>query len=404
MKIILCHNFYRQPGGEDRVLADEEALLRDYGHEVIRFSRNSGDIRGEGNLRLAVGTIWNRTAAAELRELAEREKADIVHFHNIVPLISPAAYYAARQAGAAVVQTLHNYRLMCPAATLCRENRPCRKCVNKIFPWPAIRYKCYRGSLGGSIALASMLTVHRACGTWTRAVDRYIALTQGARQRFIDGGLPAGRVVVKPNFVYPDPGPGTGAGRYAVFVGRLSHEKGIDTLLQAWPLVSSPLRLRIVGDGPLRDRVCAAAQLDDRIEWMGWKDPAEVLDLVGNAGCLIMPSVWVEGFPRSLVEAMAKGTPMIVSRLGAMAELVEDRRTGLHFEAGNASDLAGTVERFFSNITNIGAMRSNVRGEFEVHYTAEANYHSLCSIYEDAIGTHATPGSRRAPNSCCSVE
>src|SRR5581483_9761958 len=194
----------------------------------------------------AARTVWSRPAYRVLRELLRAHRPAVAHFHNTFPLISPAAYYACRAERVPVVQTLHNFRLLCPNALFFRDGRVCEDCLGKAVPWPGVAHKCYRGSRSASAAVCTMLTVHRALGTWHTAVDRFIALTDASRRKFVAGGLPADKIAVKANFVDPDPGPGTGAGGYGVFVGRLSAEKGVGTLLKAWQQLGRDVPLKIV--------------------------------------------------------------------------------------------------------------------------------------------------------------
>jgi glycosyltransferase involved in cell wall biosynthesis len=384
VKVLVVHNYYQQPGGEDRCLDAEVAMLRANGHEVVQYCADNDAVDGMGRLNLLARTVWSRPAYRDLRDLIRAERPAVAHFHNTFPLISPAAYYAARKEGVPVVQTLHNFRLLCPNALFFRDGRVCEDCLGKAVPWPGIVHGCYRGSRSTSAAVAAMVTTHRALGTWQDAVDVYIALTEASRGKFVAGGLPAAKLVVKPNFLDVDPGPGDGRGGYAVYVGRLSAEKGIGTLLEAWRTLDFPLR--IVGDGPLAGPVAEAAAKNPAIQWLKSRPPEEVLDLIGGAAVLLLPSECYENFPRVAVEAFAKGTPVIASRLGAMAEIVADGRTGWHFEAGNAEDLSAVVGRVWPPATRRGLneFRKAARAEFEENYTAEANYRALAAIYERA--------------------
>ena len=233
MKCLLVHNHYQCAGGEDSVFEDEAALLEDRGHEVVRYTVHNDSIRDGSRWKVAKNTVWNRRVHAELKALMLREKPDVMHCTNTFPLISPAAYYAARAAGVPVVQSLHNYRIMCAGSLLMRDGAVCEKCVGRSIGLPGVIHGCYRGSRAGSAVVAALQSVHWALGTWTRMVDAYIVLNEFAREKFIAGGLPADKLYVKPNFVHPDPQLGTGRGGYAIFVGRLSQEKGISTLLAA---------------------------------------------------------------------------------------------------------------------------------------------------------------------------
>lgn len=345
------------------------------------------DVRGMNRPTLLGATIWNSAASARLGQAIRAHRADVVHFHNTFPLMSPAAYYAARREGAAVVQTLHNYRLLCPGANFYREGKICEDCLGKSVPLPALRHKCYRDSFTATTATAGMLTFHRMIGTWQNAVDAYITPTQFAREKFVAGGLPQEKIFVKPNFVHPDPGVGAGSGdgKYAVFVARLSYEKGLDTLLAAWAMLKNEVPLKIVGDGPLADDVRRAVAKNPSIEWLGRRSLDEVYDLIGAASMLIFPSNCYETFGRVAVEAYAKGTPVVASDHGAPADVVEDGRTGLRFKPGDAADLAAKVRQLCADPARLADMRRNARAEYESKYTGERNHEMLMSIYARAL-------------------
>ncbi len=382
MKILVAHNFYQQAGGEDQVFADEIALLESRGHTVIRHTVHNDNVNKLTRLTLAGRTIWNQSECADLQSIISREKVDIAHFHNTFPLMSPAVYSAAKNAGAAVVKTLHNYRLICPTATCFRDGHVCDDCVGRTVPWPAILHRCYRNDRGASAVAAAMLAVHHMRGTYKHDVDRYIALTEFARAKLIEGGLPSDKLTVKPNFVSPDPGIGTGAGGFALFVGRLSETKGVLTLLNAWNLLKAPITLKIAGDGDLAEPVRAAAAGDPRIQWLGRQPAAEIYRLMGEAAALVFPSLWYEGLPKTILESFAKGTPVIASRLGSMIHLIKDGQTGDHFNPGDPTDLAATMARIFADPTKLHSMRATARSEYELQYTAEANYRMLMDVYE----------------------
>jgi glycosyltransferase involved in cell wall biosynthesis len=396
MKIIVAHNFYQQAGGEDQVFEAEINLLKRFGHEVHTFIRRNDQVEAMGKLRALAATVWNRESYRAMRELVEQTGASIVHFHNTLPLISPAAYQGAHDGGAAVVQTLHNFRLICPNALLYREGAACEKCVGKSIAWPGVVHKCYRGSASASAAVAAMTAVHRAVGTYEKRVDAYIALSSSAKQKLIAGGLPAERILLKPNFVDPDPGRGPSNGGYASFVGRLSQEKGLETLLAAWDLLDGKVPLKIVGDGPLAPLVKAAVERHSNIEWLGKRGLDEVYNVIGNAAVHIFPSRCYETFGRVAVEAFAKGVPVIASRHGSMADLVDHGRTGMLFEPGNGAELADRVKDMLADETKRLMMCDAGRAEYEARYTGDANHVMLMNVYSKARQTFAG-SENRAP-------
>jgi glycosyltransferase involved in cell wall biosynthesis len=385
MKVLAVHNRYQQPGGEDQVFLAEAALLERYGHQVVRYSTHNDRVAEMKRLALAGAALWNHSTYRELRTIIHRERPHVAHFHNTFPLISPAGYYAARAEGVPVVQTLHNYRLLCPNALFFRDGRVCEDCMGKAIPWPGVVHKCYRGSRAASGVVAAMLAAHRALRTWTEMVDVYVALTEFARCKFIEGGLPTGKLAVKPNFVLPDPGPGRSGEGHALFVGRLSPEKGVATLLAAWEHLRGRVPLKIVGDGPLRGQVVEATSRHPQMRYLGYRPAEEVQALMKEASVLIFPSEWYEGFGRVVAEAFATATPVIAADLGAIGELVDHGRLGLRFSAGDPEDLAAQVEWFLSHPEKHAWMRRQARAEFEAKYTAERNYESLMQIYQSAL-------------------
>lgn len=388
MNILAIHNFYTQGSGEDAVFSAEKALLQERGHGIVEFVRHNAEIYAMSYLGASVSTLWSRDSMQALRRLIQTARPDVAHFHNTFLLISPASYYACNEYGIPVIQTLHNYRLLCPNALLFRNGRVCEECLGKFVPWPGVLHRCYRHSRAATAVVAAMLAVHRLLRTWERTVDVFIALTEFARQKFIQGGLPAARIVVKPNFIHPDPGPGPHDGGYALFVGRLSSEKGIRTLLAAWEQLGSGVPLKIVGDGPLASEVARACESSRKIEWLGRVSASVALSLMGGALLVILPSECYENFPRVIVEAYAKGTPVIASNLGALAELVEDGRTGLRFRPGDPRDLAAKIEWAWTHPHELAQMGREARREYEEKYTAERNYEQLMAVYQLAQRFH----------------
>lgn len=382
MNILTIHNAYQIRGGEDESREAEERLLREMGHYVEGYEENNDRINGLSSMHMAMRTVWSVESYNKVRQILATRPYDLVHVQNFFPLISPSVYYAAKSAGVPVVQTIRNYRLLCPNALFFRDGQVCEDCLGKFVPLPGIMHGCYRNSIAASSATATMLTTHRSLGTWTKMVDLYIALTEFARQKLIQGGLPADKIVVKPNFVHPDPGVGSGNGNYALYVGRLSVEKGLDTLLAAWEKLGNRIPLKIVGEGPLADQVIAATERLPQVEWLGRRSIAEVHALMGNATVLIFPSKWYETFGRVAVEAFAKGTPVIAANIGAIAELVQHGYTGLHFRPGDSADLAAKVEWLLARPAVLAQMRQQARAEFEAKYTAKQNYRRIMEIYE----------------------
>jgi glycosyltransferase involved in cell wall biosynthesis len=384
MRILSIHNSYQIRGGEDESRELEERLLQEHGHHVSIYEESNDQVAQLNALQLVSKTVWSAQSYQTVKQHLQNDPYNLIHVQNFFPLISPSVYYAAKAAKVPVVQTLRNYRLLCPNALFFRDGQVCEDCLGKAIPYPGVVNRCYRENLAASAGVATMLTIHRSMKTWTNLVDVYITLTEFARQKFIEGGFPADKIVVKPNFVHPDPQIGSGTGGFALYVGRLSVEKGIDTLLSAWEKLDTPFPLKIVGDGPLADQVIAATQRLPHIQWLGRRTMPEVHELMGQAMMLIFPSKWYETFGRVAVESFAKGTPVIAAQIGAIAELVESGHTGLLFRPGDANDLARQVQWALAHPQAFTAMRQATRAEFLAKYTAQANYQRLMEIYQIA--------------------
>lgn len=388
MKVLVAHNYYRQSGGEDEVFLRETELLRSAGHEVLEYTGHNREILENGlwsKVQLAARTFWSADTVAGLRSLLRREKPDLAHFHNTFPLISPAAYYACRREGVAVVQSLHNSRLICPAATLYRDGSACDDCQGKMVPWSGVIHACYHNSHLQTAVVAGMLAGHRVLGTWQEQVDAYIAFTEFFRQKFIDAGLPREKIFVKPHFLGTDPGMKQEMGSYALFLGRFAPQKGIPTLLKAWRSLGH-VPLRVAGAGPMEREVEQFTGEHPGVCALPYLSRKESIDFIKKARFLVCPSEgYGETFGLVAIEAFACGTPVIASRTGAMAEIVGDHKTGLHFTPGDPDDLAAKVKWAWAHPNEMDEMGTAARAEYKAKYTAENNYEALLEIYRRAL-------------------
>ena len=379
MNILFVHNAYQHFGGEDAVVASEIALLRARGHVVELYQRHNDELHALSPATAALSALWSRRSAHELTTLCDALQPDLIHVHNTFPLISPSIYWAAARRPIPVVQTLHNFRLLCPQGTFLRNGAVCEDCLGKT-PWRAVARKCYRASLPQSAVLAGMLGAHRLAGTYQRRITRYIALTAFSRERFIAGGLPAERLRIKPNFVESAAQPGAGTRSGALYVGRLSAEKGVDTLLAALRQ-GGRTPITAIGAGPLAAEVADA--LDDG--YLGFRPREEIMRKMRSAAFLVVPSTCLEQLPTTILEAFACGLPVIASRLGALAGIVQDGVTGRLFNAGDPADLAATIAWAAAHGDEMRQMGRAARAEYEAKYTPSINYHLLLEIYNDAI-------------------
>lgn len=386
MNILMLHNRYLVPGGEDQSAASEAALLSEYGHHVELLEQDNRHVEELGKARTAMRTLWSRESFNQVQDKLRTGTFDIVHVQNFFPLWSPSVYYAAFERGVPVVQTLRNYRLICSNSLLFRDDKVCEDCLGRFVPWPGIFHACYRNSTAGSAVVAAMIGVHKVAGTWQKRVNTYIALTDFSRQKYIAGGLPAEKIVLKPEFVHPLPPQGGGGGGYALFVGRLSPEKGISTLLEAWRTAADPLPLKIAGGGPLQQSVIAAAQESQgKIEYLGQSSPQRTLELMRSAEFLVVPSACYEAMPRTVIESFGAGTPVVASNLGATATMISNGKTGFLVAAGDIGKLRDRIQWCSQNVANLRALRGNARAAFEAQYTGEANIRELTRIYSQAI-------------------
>lgn len=392
MKILILHNLYQQRGGEDVAVEAEAALLRAGGHDVTLETVTNDTIASLADkARVFLRAPYDLRRKKWVQDLIARDRPDIVHIHNFFPLLTPAAHEASAESGIAVVQTLHNYRLTCAAAILMREGKVCEKCVGHSKAWGVV-HRCYRGSIAGSWAVFRMQTRASSHGTWLRHVHRFIALSEFARRKFVEAGLPAEKIAIKPNFALPlDDSPSPRGRRGAVFVGRLSAEKGLDVLIRAWRHLPD-IPLLVIGDGP--ERTAWEPQAPTAVTFAGAQPKDRVIAAMQSAACLILPSLSYEGFPLAVAEAFAAGTPVIASRLGSLPEIVRHRANGLLFTPGDVDELARTVAGFFSDPQLMSRLGIEALADYRARYAPETNLAQLEAIYRDAISASRRPPKR----------
>lgn len=381
MRILLAHNYYQRRGGEDVAFENEVGLLEQHGHAVIRHTVENARIESLADKsRTFAGTIWNVPAAHEIGALIDRERPDVMHVHNFFPLLSPSVHAAARKRGVPVVQTLHNYRLGCAGGLLSRNGATCESCVGRL-PLSAVLHRCYRGSLSGSLAVAGMITAHRMRGTWSRHVDRLIALTEFQRGKLIEMGAPASRLIVKPNFV-PDQAIAPAADKKGVlFIGRLAEGKGALELVRAWTPADRPLD--IAGTGPLESEIRRIAPPNVTIH--GHLEPSVLVELRSRAHVLVMPSTSFEAMPLTLLEAWAASLPVIAFRHSAFAEIIQDGVDGVLVPPGDFGALIERTRSALADPVALAAMGRAVRCGYETRFTAAVNYEMLMDIYWGAV-------------------
>jgi glycosyltransferase involved in cell wall biosynthesis len=390
MKILLVHNQYQQLGGESVVFEQEKDLLARAGHQVLVYCRSNFEAESYTGLRkitLVKNIVWSSDTTEQVTDLLLKEKPDVVHVHNTFMMISPSLFAACRAAHVPVVQTLHNYRVLCPAINFLRDGKICEECAEHSL-WRGIQHGCYRDSRAATATVALMMTLQRRRHSFP---DIFVAVSEFARDKFIESGIPAEKIVVKPNFVYPDPGERSAPGDYALFAGRLTEEKGLYTLLQAWKRLPN-IPLKIVGDGALFEQVKRrASQLKlSNVTFEGRLPREQAIQAIKASRFLIVPSECYENCPMNIAEAFACGVPVIASALGAMEKMIDDGRTGLHFTPRDRAELARKVDWAWTHPDDMREMGKQARREFEAKYIAETNYPQLMEIYQRAGALQAS--------------
>ena len=393
MRVLIAHNRYRSshPSGENAVVDDEARLLAEHGCDVELLQTSSDEIAAWPAYKKALlpaRTVWSREGHRLVADAIERFRPDVVHVHNTFPLLSPAALRAARASGAAVVATIHNFRPLCAAATFVREGKVCTSCLDRGL-LAAVARGCYRDSRLATVPLAASITVHRVAGTWRDSVDRYVFPSSFARSLYVRAGWSADRLVVKPNTV-DDPGfTRTGAGRGFVALSRFSHEKGLDTLLDAWRSAAIDEPLTLIGAGALEDELRVRARGLDNVAFAGRLSPREAMARLAGARALVVPSRWFEVFPRTIVEAYSLGVPVVASRIGSLAEVVEDRATGLLVEPDAPDQLGAALRALAGSVALTARLGHEARRRFEADLAPAPTTRRLLEIYEAAIAQTA---------------
>ncbi|MER5382470.1 glycosyltransferase [Streptomyces sp. NPDC002688] len=403
MHVLVVHNHYAsaQPSGENKVVDQEVALLRAAGHRVEVFERRSDDIAARSLLAKAALPLlvpWNPAVRSELAARLRTERPDVVHVHNVFPLLSPAVLAACADAGVPAVATLHNYTQVCPPGTLQRNGRPCTECVGTT-PLPAVRHGCYRNSRLATVPLAVSLSVNRR--RWWSGVERFFCISGAQRDVLVRAGMPAERLAVKHNFV-PEPGVGReGAGEHLLYLGRLAEAKGVRLLMAAWDEIAADggvgVPLVVAGSGPLEGEVTAWAAGRDDVRYVGLYDPAQCREALARSVAVVAPSTWLEAFGLVVVEAMAAGVPAVAAGHGAFVELVEDGVTGLLHRPGEPASLASCIRRITADSARNQEMGQAARRRYEQGFSPAVGLERLVEGYRTAIAGRSGGGDSAPP-------
>lgn len=386
-RVLIVHNYYQIPGGEDTVVANEKQMLEENGHEVFLYTRNNSELKEMRKLQkllLPVTTIFNLRTYKEIRSIIRENHINIVHIHNTLSLISPSVYYAANSCKVPVVQTIHNFRLLCPGATFYRNGHICEDCLQKGLNC-AVKHNCYRGSKLQTLACAISMKIHKTIGIYGKI--NYICLTKFNKEKLLNlKSVQANRIFVKPNFVKP-------MGEFIsveqrenqfVYAGRLDRLKGIDILFNAWKLMADTApKLVVYGIGPM-EKWCKdfISRNKVNIEMRGFISNTQVRDVIANSKALVLPTQWYEGFPMSIVEAFSVGTPVVCSNLGNAGSLVVEGVSGTKFKCDSAVELSEAIKR----INQYKYIYETTKGTYLENYTEECNYECLYGVYTNLDG------------------
>lgn len=397
MKIVIVHNYYQQAGGEDQVVAAETALLRSHGHQVLSYLVHNDSLNSVWQrVCLLVDCIFSWRHYRLFQAFLAEQQPDVVHVHNYFPILSPAIFYAAKKAGVPVVHSLHNFRAICPSATLFDGQQVNTRSIRHSAFW-TVRQKIYRQSYAATLLLYLMVVLHRRLGTWQQQVDVFIALSESQRQLYLQAGWPEAKMQLKPNFMpVPTPQdalqqavPQLPAGA-CLYVGRLAVEKGLLLLLQAWRHCASPLYL--VGTGPLQAELQQAAAQNPLIRPLGQQSAIQVQALMQQADVLLVPSLGLESFGLVVLEAFWQRLPVLVAGHGALADLVCHGQNGWHFKPGDAEDLAAQANFLIQHKSLRQQLAQAGWQSAQQHFLPEQNYQQLLAIYQQAIAHRsATP-------------
>jgi glycosyltransferase involved in cell wall biosynthesis len=382
MKVLMLHNRYKISGGEDVSTEAEYNLLKKNGVDIEVLYLSNDDIEKQGKLSLAFNTIWSKKSYRQIQNKIEKEKYDLIHVQNFFPLFSPSIFYAAKRANTKIVMSVRNYRLICPNGLMYINHRICDSCVGHAIPIAGVLKKCYRDSYSASAVTASMLSYHNLRNTWNKQLDGFICISEFVKSQLQRGGIEHPPLFVKYNFVSTELSPNFLPGNYYVYAGRLSTEKGIDILLEAFS--GSSRSLKIIGDGPLKHDVLQAADSNSNIQYLGKQSLLETYKIISQSNALIFPSKWHEPFGRTIVESFAHGTPVIGAALGGVTELIRDEYNGFLFDPKLPNALKSALDKFEA-CKDAVELRKNAFESYKDKFEPESNFKQIMEVYNRVL-------------------
>lgn len=382
--VLMAHNYYKVPGGEDTVFHNEIKMLEKNGHKVTKYIRHNDEIKGGvlSKLRLGIDTIFSLKTYKEVKKLIDKNDIDVVHVHNTLPLISPSIYYAARAKKVPIVQTIHNFRLLCPGATFTRCGEICEDCVSKGLE-QSLKHKCYRNSLSQTFIMYTMLKLHRIIGTYDKI--NYITLTEFNKQKLSTLVKDESKIHIKPNFVEKREDIERTLEDYFVYIGRLDDIKGINFLVEGWKNIDKNINLYIIGTGPEEEKLKHTISENklSNVKLLGFMKREDAFKVIEKSRAIIIPSKWYEGFPMTIVESFSLGVPVIGSKLGNIESIVEDERSGLLFTTNSKESLKEVINKVFYDRELNVSLGNNAYKIFKEKYTDEENYKSIEKMYNN---------------------
>ena len=385
--VLMAHNYYQVPGGEDTVFHNEVNMLEKNGHKVIKYTRHNDEIKDGvlSKLKLGIDTIFSFKTYKEVKKLIDENEIDIVHVHNTLPLISPSIYYAARAKKVPVVQTIHNFRLLCPGATFTRNSEICEDCISKGLG-QSLKHKCYRGSLAQTFIMYVMLKFHRIIGTYDKI--NYITLTEFNKKKLLNLVKVESKIYVKPNFVEKREQSERILDDYFVYIGRLDEIKGINFLIEAWKDIDENIELYVIGTGPEKEKIKKFIEKNNikNVKMLGFMQRNKIFDIIQKSRAVVVPSNWNEPFGMVIIEAFSKGVPIIASKIGSIPYIVDHNVNGILVDPGDKLKLKESINNIFYDNKLNKALGKNAYNKFNEYYTYILNYNRLIEIYEELVG------------------
>ncbi|MCU0431132.1 MAG: glycosyltransferase family 4 protein [Cytophagaceae bacterium] len=381
MKVLMLHNKYKISGGEDVSTQAEYEMLKEGGLDIDLHCVHNDALDHMPSWKAALNTVWSISSHKDIVQRIHSKKYDLVHVQNFFPLLSPSIFHAAKKCGVKVVMSVRNYRLVCPNALLFTNDEVCEKCVGKSIPFPGITGKCYRDSRAASAVAVAMLSAHHLLGTFRNKVDGYICISEFVKKQLMEGGFAENKLHVKHNFVVSQLEPSFQPGEYYVYAGRLSQEKGIDLVMEAFRNTNLPLK--IIGDGPLKESLKQQSASSPNISLLGKLPLQETYKVISGAKALVFPSKWHEPFGRTIVEAFAHGTPVVGTAMGGVTELIKDGYNGFLFDPFKNHALTDVLNRFEQQHSL--KLREQAYQSYQSHFTKEKNFSELTHYYQQIL-------------------